>query len=107
MQHIECAQVNRGFNKDLAGNDKIYDQNLNTRINITFGSTDAAFNISRQNAVGIEKIIIHPDYWEDKTKHGNSYDIALVRTNKVHFMQPEILTLQTVCRTSTVGKVTF
>ena len=33
--------------------------------------------------VGIEVVVIHPDFWADKTKHGNAYDIALVKTDKV------------------------
>ena len=28
-------------------------------------------------------MIIHPDYWSDKTKHGNAYDLALIQMDKV------------------------
>ena len=28
-------------------------------------------------------MIIHPDYWSDKTKHGNPYDLALIQMDKV------------------------
>jgi len=27
-------------------------------------------------------VIIHPDYWSDKTKHGNSYDLALIQMDQ-------------------------
>ena len=33
--------------------------------------------------IQIAEIIIHPDYWSDKTKHGNSYDLALIKLDKV------------------------
>ena len=35
--------------------------------------------------IQIAEIIIHPDYWSDKTKHGNSYDLALIKLDKVDF----------------------
>ena len=84
MQHIECGQKYRGFNKELAGKDRTYGRDLNTRINMTFGSTDEAYSRSLDLGVEIERIIIHPDYWEDKTKHGQAYDLALIKTYQVH-----------------------
>ena len=35
--------------------------------------------------IKIEKIVVHPDFWSDKTKHGNSYDLALVKTSEVMY----------------------
>ena len=33
--------------------------------------------------INIAEVIIHPDYWSDKTKHGNSYDLALIQMDQV------------------------
>ena len=33
--------------------------------------------------IRIAEVIIHPDYWSDKTKHGNSYDLALIQMDQV------------------------
>ena len=68
------------------GTDDTYNRDLNTRINMTFGTTNAAYDLSvdkQKKGLEIESIIVHPDYWEDKTKHGQSYDLALIRTTKV------------------------
>ena len=29
-----------------------------------------------------DEILVHPDYWEDHSKHGNPYDLALIRTKQ-------------------------
>ena len=68
------------------------------RINVTFGSTheaqsrtaekvgqwswDKCGNLNFQE-IKIAEVIIHPDYWSDKTKHGNPYDLALIQMDKV------------------------
>ena len=34
-------------------------------------------------SLGISRVIIHPDYWSDKSKHGNAYDLALIEMDRV------------------------
>ena len=40
-------------------------------------------NLFFPQQIKIAEIIIHPDYWSDKTKHGNSYDLALIKMDQV------------------------
>ena len=72
----------------LQGSDKsIYKKELNTRINMTFGSTQLTKDWATSRGIKIEKVHIHPDYWQDTSKHGNPYDLALVKTNVVKIIE--------------------
>ena len=80
---MECAHINKGFGKTLQGKDTTYNLELNTKLRATFGSTREAHAFSSALDIKIEKVEIHPDYWEDKMSRGQSHDVALIRTNKV------------------------
>ena len=91
------------------GTDETYNRDLNTRIKMTFGTTNAAYDLSldkQEKGLEIESIIVHPDYWEDKTKHGQSYDLALIHTTKVGVNSRTLLS-NPLCRKFTLEMVTW
>ena len=50
---------------------------------MTFGSTSETRTWASDRDIKLARVVIHPDYWEDVRKHGNPYDLALVKTDKV------------------------
>jgi hypothetical protein len=100
--------MNRGFKKSATGKtlgiSGVSSGDLNSKVNMTFGTIDLAQKRAREKVshqspalrrnvsliyvypstqgIRIEEIVIHPDYWSDKTKHGNSFDLALVKTDR-------------------------
>ena len=55
----------------------------NENVNMTFGSTSQTRNWASERGIKLARVVLHPDYWEDVRKHGNPYDLALVKTDKV------------------------
>ena len=51
---------------------------------MTFGSTSETRTWASDRDIKLARVVIHPDYWEDVRKHGNPYDLALVKTDKVY-----------------------
>ena len=49
---------------------------------MTFGSTSETRTWASERDIKLARVVIHPDYWEDVRKHGNPYDLALVKTDK-------------------------
>ena len=49
---------------------------------MTFGSTSETRTWASDRDIKLARVVIHPDYWEDVRKHGNPYDLALVKTDK-------------------------
>ena len=52
-------------------------------MNMTFGSTSLTQAWGSERGVKLARLVIHPDYWEDVKQHGNPYDLALIKTDKV------------------------
>ena len=86
-EFADCSQTERGFNKifstearpdQVAGPEKLSD-----RINVTFGSTIETRDYAQSRDLQVETVMVHPDYWEDETRSGSSYDLALIKMNKV------------------------
>ena len=50
---------------------------------MTFGSTSLTQAWGSERGVKLARLVIHPDYWEDVKQHGNPYDLALIKTDKV------------------------
>ena len=43
---------------------------------------------------GIDELVVHPDYYESRDlKHGNPYDIALIKTKKVIIVEIKFATV--------------
>ena len=108
-EHVQCTLINRGFDKKLLEVDEIYGKNFNERCSsqilkspfhrqdqcdlwLNGYSTEEGpskgrlivFNLKTFfQGIKIAEVIIHPDYWSDKTKHGNSYDLALIQMDQV------------------------
>ena len=58
-------------------------ERLSDRINVTFGSTVETWDYAQSRDLQVETVMVHPDYWEDETRSGSSYDLALIKMNKV------------------------
>ena len=65
----------------------------NENVNMTFGSTSQTRNWVSERGIKLARVVIHPDYWEDVRKHGNPYDLALVKTDKVTFIDIEFIVI--------------
>ena len=50
---------------------------------MTFGSTAETRTWASDRGIKLARVVLHPDYWEDVKKHGNPYDLALIKTDKV------------------------
>ena len=69
---MDCGLLKAGFDKSL--NLNTTDRDNSSIVTTTFGSVS-----KKLKKVDVEKIIIHPDYWEGHEKHGNPYDLALIK----------------------------
>ena len=87
LQFADCSRTERGFNKIFsreARPDQVArPERLQDRINVTFGSTIETRDYAQSRNLQVETVMVHPDYWEDETKTGSSYDLALIKMNKV------------------------
>ena len=70
-KHVDCGLLNAGFEKYINVSKTSKGSDF---ITTTFGSVS-----KNAKKVDIEKIIIHPDYWEGHVGHGNPYDLALIK----------------------------